>query len=96
MPHPTVYTGTFIHTPSLGSLEVLENAAVFVDGNGVIISIIENVSREELGKKIGEEGEGWVVFDGDGGKRGEGKGEGGEEEGRGGRWWCPGFVGEFF
>ncbi|KAL9639074.1 MAG: hypothetical protein Q9164_001171 [Protoblastenia rupestris] len=33
---PTVYTGTFIHTPSLGGLEVLANKAVGVDKDGVI------------------------------------------------------------
>ena len=80
MSRPTIYTGTFIHTPTLGSLEVLENAAIFVDGKGVIVSILKDLGSGELEKKRAEKGEEWGVFE-------EGIGEG--------KWWCPGFVGEF-
>lgn len=41
MPKPTIYTGTFIHTPLLGELEVLENKAIFVDENGTIVLIAQ-------------------------------------------------------
>lgn len=84
---PTVYTGTFIHTPTLGALEVLRNAAVAVDEHGVIVSIIKDVSMQDLEEKFGAKGKGegdgkwWEVCDL------AGKGEGA-------KWWCPGFVGE--
>ena len=35
----TVYTGTFLHTPALGQLEILENAVIGVNEHGVIAFI---------------------------------------------------------
>lgn len=81
---PTVYTGTFIHTPTLGAVEVLRNAAIGVNEHGVIVSIMQDLSPEDLKKGVvaeGEKSEGrWKVSDL--GAVGEGK------------WWFPGFVGE--
>ena len=80
MPKRQIFTGTFIHTPNLGELEVLENKAVFVE-DGVIVRIAEE-------REVGESAlrEGWEVVGLGGGKGGKGKGEC--------RWWFPGFVGE--
>lgn len=36
---PTVYIGNFIHTPSLGQLEVFEDTFICVDANGIIVKI---------------------------------------------------------
>ena len=47
MPASATYTGTFIHTPSLGKLEVLENKKVFVDERGVITAI-EDLRDEQV------------------------------------------------
>lgn len=85
---PTIYTGTFIHTPTLGSLDILRNAAVAVDEHGVIVSVRRDLDLRELddkeslvaGVERGDEGGKWEVFVGGGGGSG--------------RWWCPGFVGE--
>ena len=55
MPVPATYTGTFIHTPSLGKLVVLENKKVSVDGRGVIIAI-EDLDDEEVEKETVEKG----------------------------------------
>ncbi|KAL9583018.1 MAG: hypothetical protein Q9212_002964 [Teloschistes hypoglaucus] len=41
----TIYTGTFIHTPTLGNLEIIENSAIGVDENG-IIRFIEELSED--------------------------------------------------
>ena len=86
---PTLYTGTFISTPSLSSsLQVLENYAVGVDEEGVIRLVC--TLGVETGFQVVKEVEmlGWdleeckIV-------------EGGKE---GNSWWFPGFVGrwEFF
>ncbi|KAL8726612.1 MAG: hypothetical protein Q9181_005982 [Wetmoreana brouardii] len=40
-----IYTGTFIHTPRLGELEVLERAAVGVNENGIIEWIDEGLDN---------------------------------------------------
>ena len=91
---PTVYTGTFIHTPSLGGLEVLANKAVGVDKDGVIrfiedcpeanddkIAFIETIFQH-MGLQVEDFGE-WEYVRGRSGKRVE-------------RWWFPGFVGEIY
>ena len=41
----TLYTGTFLYTPSLRPLEVFDNAAIGVDENGVIAFILEDVGK---------------------------------------------------
>ena len=51
MPHPATYTGTFIHTPTLGKLEVLENKRVSIDGRGFIVSIEDLDDRGEAKEK---------------------------------------------
>ncbi|CCX08320.1 hypothetical protein FPQ18DRAFT_320122 [Pyronema domesticum] len=40
----TIFTGTFVHTPTSNDLQILENAAVFVDENGKIVHIDENAT----------------------------------------------------
>lgn len=54
----TIYTGTFISTPSLGSLRVLENHAVGVDENGVI-KFICKIGTEKDGVNQWMNIEGW-------------------------------------
>ena len=81
-PTPTIYTGTFISTPTPSSLDIWPNHAVVVDGRGVV--------RHRIALPVDGGGDvgGWV--------RGElGLGEGwGWVRGEGG-WWFPGFVGEW-
>ena len=91
---PTLYTGTFISTPSLSSsLQVLENYAVGVDEEGVIRFVCElegkrgdgngNGVKEGNGVRERVEGMGWRMEDVrvvEGGKGGN-------------SWWFPGFVG---
>ncbi|MCJ1351425.1 MAG: hypothetical protein MMC33_001409 [Icmadophila ericetorum] len=82
-PVKTVYQGTFIHLTSLTTLEVLEDAAVYVDIDGVI----KMVQREGDGTAAMKNVLGWdeseVKVVRMGGK-GKGKGKG--------RFWFPGFV----
>ena len=80
----TLYVGTFIHTPSLGHLEVLENAVVGVDEDGAIAFIKRGVDPEDgllgiLGNNGWDDAE---VVRCEGSERGIG-------------WFFPGFVGEF-
>lgn len=90
---PTIYTGTFIHTPHLNELEVLENHAIFVDEKGVIVRIVklsddEGENAETIVRALARElgggwEQGWTVVRNEavsGGRR---------------RWWCPGFVGRY-
>ena len=82
---PTIYTGTFIHTPTLGSLEILRNAAVAVDEHGVIVSIKRDLDSSEMKNKKSlvagvervDEDAKWEVFGG-----------GGSGSGSGRWWWC--------
>lgn len=68
----TVYVGTFIHSASLTELEVLENAAVSVDGGtGTILEIEKTVTGEmvklwegDVRTKIVRAGEGQFFFPG--------------------------------
>lgn len=79
----TIFTGTFICTPTLTSLRVLENHAIGVDEEGVI-KFICKIGTEEDGVKEWMNVVGWRVED----VRWVNGGEGG------GSWWFPGFVGE--
>lgn len=97
MSHPLqkiIYTGTFISTPKLDTLDIAEHQAVGVDEDGVIrhkSDLPPDGSRhdqDDLEIKVkaiavawgwGEEGWKWVQ----GGKEGQ-------------SWWFPGFVGECF
>lgn len=105
MPPPTlkrtIYTGTFISTPTPTTLEILENHAVAVDEHGVItnrIAFPPPKREEDSGLSPGLHDEvvlEWV-------ERIWGIGDGWEwewvrvGEGREGRgWWFPGFVGEW-
>ena len=93
MPSPTVFFGRFIHTPTLGHLDILEDHVVFVDERGVIIAIYPNGSARDFrwdikdlvdaGKLDGEwcDPGRWSVVD-----RRDGEGRS--------RWFVPGFVGE--
>ena len=103
----TVYTGTFISTPSLGSLKVLEDAAIGVDEAGVIRYIEPNLeidperSEEKYESAVCEVVRGWgwdwsAVEWVKGPGEGNGKGGLGVRGGGGGKgWFFPGFVGEF-
>ena len=83
----TVYKGTFIHTPTLGVLEVLEDAAVGVDEEGRIVFIDRGGRDGGDGRGVEQEKEGWEGCEVVGCDVGDGrKGEG---------FWFPGFVGEF-
>ena len=103
----TVYTGTFISTPSLGSLKVLEDAAIGVDEAGIIRYIESNLeldpelSEEKYESALCELVRGWG-WDWRAVERvretGEGKVKGGigVKGGGGGKgWFFPGFIGEF-
>lgn len=75
----TIYTGTFISSPSLsvGELSVLENKALGVDESGVVVWIEDwdgGIGGD--GEEVVRDGEVWRVL-------------------RAGRneWWFPGFVG---
>lgn len=92
----TIYTGTFISTPTPTTLEVLENHAIAVDENGVITHQIAFPAGGGLqGEGYGpgyDDVVGWA-------ERNWGL-EGGWEwvrvgEGVGRGWWFPGFVGEW-
>lgn len=57
----TIYTGTFIHTPTLGNLEIIEYGAVGVDENGIIRfveELPENRRERAVAKRVAEE-HGW-------------------------------------
>lgn len=97
--HPTIYVGTFIHTPSLGELEVLEKALVCVDSEGVIAQIHKddgNVYSEISGTAARDDGfpnqylerltTDWGV------PLEDVKWVLGRTDGS--AWWTPGFVGE--
>ena len=103
----TIYTGTFISTPTPTTLEILENHAIAVDEHGVItdkIAFPPPKREEDSGSSPGRDDDdevvrGWVERNW--GIENDGwewelvrAGEG--REGRGGRgWWFPGFVGEW-
>ena len=120
---PTIYTGTFIHTlPSsssssststpIATLSVLENAAVFVDRNGIIVricpNIIESSSQSKgndgvsaaLSKRIMQELQTLSTTTGYGWSLNNWvdaeERSGNGLRGKGGRWWFPGFVGECY
>ena len=79
----TIYTGTFISTPTLDSLSVLENHAIGVDEEGVI-KFICKIGTEKDGVKEWMNHSGWKVEE----VRWVEGGDGGDS------WWFPGFVGE--
>ncbi len=97
--YKSIYTGTFISTPSLDSLRVLENHAIGVDENGVIrhVAPLPPLNSEDEDPLISvchvARSWGW-------GMRPCGDGDGEREwtwvEGGNGRssWWFPGFIGK--
>ncbi len=87
----TIYTGTFVSTPTPTTFEILENHAIAVDENGVITHKfgLESEGGGEPGyedvkgwmeRELGVHEEGWEWVRGGDGKKGKG-------------WWFPGFVG---
>jgi len=54
----TIYVGTFIRSLSLANLEILEDAAVGVDENGIIAFIEKDVKEPELDEVV-EQKYGW-------------------------------------
>ena len=95
MPKLSVFTGTFIHTPTLGALEILQDKAVGVDEDGVIcfivdcyksdedneIRVIEKFLKKSYWRLKGSSD--WEYV-----RKWSGKGVE--------RWWFPGFVGEIY
>ena len=77
----SLYFGTFIHNVSLPEIEILENTAIGVDENGVILFIERGIERGYIARIA--ESHGWTEWDSyvHQGKRTE--------------FWFPGFVGEF-
>ena len=73
----TVYTGTFLHTPSLGELVVLENASIGVDEHGIIAFVAK--TSEELQTELHTKGWDDPVD------------VAGKQDGTG--WFFPGFLG---
>lgn len=94
-----VYTGTFISTPSLGSLKILEDAAIGVDEAGIIrhvepkLEVDSESNDEKYETAVSEVVEGWG-WDGGSVEWVRGPGDG-EVTGGGKGWFFPGFVGEF-
>ena len=43
MSKPAVYLGTFIHSKSLTEIDVLHDAAIFVDEQGKIVAIEKDI-----------------------------------------------------
>ncbi len=93
----TIYTGTFIYTPTLGSLSVNEHLAVGVDEEGTIRHVAdlspegkhhdrEDIVNEEKRVKAVAAKWGWGET--------EWKWIVGGKEGR--SWWFPGFVGKSY
>lgn len=87
----TIYTGTFISTPTLNSLQVLENHAVGVDESGTIRHVCPLPSQDFELADLSMIAEAW----------GWGPSDDGEttwlwRSGGNGRssWWFPGFVGK--
>jgi len=97
----TIYTGTFISTPTLNSLQVLKNHAMGVDKDGVIRHIAPLPPQDSIGATdhmIGVadlvESWGWgkLRMLEDGCEESEWRWVNG---GNGGSsWWFPGFVGK--
>lgn len=105
---PTVYTGTFIHTPTPNTLEILEHKAIGVDSHGVIRFIedchvfnadeeIVKVKKLMVSAGLVESVDDQANFNNWNYVRGHNRGNKDEkwtEKGRGVGWWFPGFVGE--
>ena len=103
----TIYTGTFLSAPSLGKLDIVEDAAVGVDENGIIVFILKEVAgafpveiregrevewERDLREKVRKLG--WGTQSG--ADSGESEDQGwewvkGRRDGMG--WYFPGFVG---
>ena len=54
----TIYVGTFIHCISLVDLEILENAAIGVEENGIISFVEKDVKESDLAEVV-EQRYGW-------------------------------------
>ena len=78
---PTVYSGTFLHSTSLGTVEVIENSIVGVDEHGVIQFVERDVSEDDLATLVNEK-HGWGKIRVVRGRR------------NGRCFWFPGFIGE--
>ena len=80
----TIYTGTFLSTPSLDQLQILEFHAVGVDEDGIIRHISSLLDQSDESIYALAKIWGW-------GTKGYSLVKGGTE---GNSWWFPGFVGE--
>lgn len=89
----TLYVGNFLWTPSLGQLQVLENAVIGVDENGIIAFILEGGEDEPLEPARGS-GDVQLRFTFLEKVRRHGWKDGEWDCVVGGKgWWFPGFVG---
>lgn len=88
----TIYTGTFISTPTPTTLEILENHAIAVDENGLIAHKSALQPKSGLQGQDHEDVVGWAERNW-GLERGWEWVSVGDGVGRG--WWFPGFVGEW-
>jgi guanine deaminase len=80
----TVYIGTFLHSASLGDIEVSERTAIGVDEEGIITFIEKNLTDEQTILRC-IEGNGWDAGEYDLVQAPEGDGVI--------RFWFPGFIG---
>lgn len=55
-----VFFGTFVHSKTLGELEYLHNAAVYVDASGKIVAIETNCSQQKAAETL-YAGLGWSL-----------------------------------
>lgn len=65
----TLYKGTFVHTPVLGSLEVIEHGFVGVDSEGTIVLLDREKSLQQVVEENGLSASEVEVVDFDGGNR---------------------------
>lgn len=98
-----IYTGTFISTPILGGLQILENHAVGVDENGVIrhIAPLPSQTPETTDSMVAVSlvasawGWGKLRLSADGEPRDEEETWSWKSGGNGtSSWWFPGFIGK--
>lgn len=93
---PIVYAGNFLWTPALGQLKIIEDGAIGVDENGVIIFILDDVKTElRVVTKSPGLGVSRVKLREEVARHGLKDGEWDLVEGGsdGLDWWFPGFVG---
>ena len=92
----TLYTGSFLYTPSLGQLKVLENIAIGVDENAIIAFILEDEGTASyLSAKDSRDAQSQSMFQEMVKRHGwqDGQWDCVDSRRGGTEWWFPGFVG---